>query len=336
MDIMETNKFNSLIIKQLTDGLTPEESADLQSWLDESPAHQTLAAELRQVWESAPHAVIPQFSPDLDQAFARVQSKIAAREGVVQSTPTLRFWQRPLVRVAAAVAFLVVAVLAYRQMTPSVEMRMVKAEGAEKKEVKLADGSTVWLRKGAALSYPVRFEGADRCVRLEGEAFFEVSHDPAHHFCVRTPDGGLVEVLGTSFNIQNEANQTSVIVKSGKVRYSPDGQQAGEVLTAGKRAIYGKNQLLEVSDALTFNELSWQSGNVEFVSQPLSDVISELEKIYKVQIKVENEAAGVCRYTTRLSNYPTIEQILESLSVTYNFTVRQPIKGQFILTGGGC
>lgn len=50
----------------------------------------------------------------------------------------------------------------------------------------LADGTTVHLNAGSKLTYPVRFAGKRRIVRLEGEAYFDVAGDENHPFVVQT------------------------------------------------------------------------------------------------------------------------------------------------------
>lgn len=45
-------------------------------------------------------------------------------------------------------------------------------------ELELADGTHVWLNAESELSYPTRFAGEMREVRLKGEAFFDVAKNP--------------------------------------------------------------------------------------------------------------------------------------------------------------
>src|SRR5690606_33292364 len=44
-------------------------------------------------------------------------------------------------------------------------------------QVSLADGTKVWLNSASTLTYPSRFEGPERIVELDGEAYFEVQHE---------------------------------------------------------------------------------------------------------------------------------------------------------------
>ncbi|WP_431292627.1 FecR family protein [Pedobacter sp. P26] len=66
--------------------------------------------------------------------------------------------------------------------------------------VNLPDGSKVWLNAESKITYPVAFSGNTRKIALQGEAYFEVVHNPNKPFIVDF-DGSNVKVLGTHFNI---------------------------------------------------------------------------------------------------------------------------------------
>ena len=62
----------------------------------------------------------------------------------------------------------------------------------------LSDGTQVWLNAETSLRYPVEFVGNERKVYLEGEAFFDVTHDKQKQFVVET-EKAKVQVYGTAF-----------------------------------------------------------------------------------------------------------------------------------------
>ena len=49
----------------------------------------------------------------------------------------------------------------------------------------LGDGTKVWLNSASSLSYPVQFAEKERCVELDGEAYFEVTPDPERPFMMQ-------------------------------------------------------------------------------------------------------------------------------------------------------
>src|SRR5690554_5327121 len=72
----------------------------------------------------------------------------------------------------------------------------------EKLNLKLPDGSLVWLNAGSQLQYPEKFDSTERIVYLLGEAFFDVEKGTGWPF--RVVSGNLrTTALGTSFNIKD-------------------------------------------------------------------------------------------------------------------------------------
>ena len=66
----------------------------------------------------------------------------------------------------------------------------------------LSDGTRVILNAGTTLSYPAAFVSSRREVKVNGEAFFEVSHDKDHPFYRKCGKRRKVKVLGTKFNVK--------------------------------------------------------------------------------------------------------------------------------------
>lgn len=74
-------------------------------------------------------------------------------------------------------------------------------------QVKLPDGTIVWLNAASSLTYAVNLlDHGQRKVSLKGEAYFEVKKDKSHPFVVRTDDQE-VQVLGTHFNVNAYADE---------------------------------------------------------------------------------------------------------------------------------
>lgn len=332
---MQSNDYIILLLsKRFSGEITPDESAVLKEWLDQSAENERLAAQLQQIWESAGHYE-KTFSPDLDAAFRQLQSRIRQTEKPGTKVVPLG---RQLLRIAAALALLVAAVWAYREFSaPSAIIKsFVAAE--DKRLIRLPDGSQVWLRRDAMVEFPEKFSGAERRINLMGEAYFEVAHDPARPFYVDLPNGDFVQVLGTQFGVRILADQsrTDVIVRSGKVLFAPKYQPNGVVLSARQKAISRRDETqLIVDKNVTLNELAWQTGGLEFISTPVNEVIADLEQYYNVKIALRNTALQYCLHTAPLTNQP-IEKVLESLALTYQLRVTSPAPGQYVLSGGTC
>lgn len=329
---MQDFDFIVLLSKRFSGEISSAESAILDAWIAQSQQNAQLAEQYHAAWSKSSQAP-KTFKIDLDSEYRRLQARLPIAEQPVGRVIPLG---RQILRIAAALAFLVLAVWGYRQLVPATPAMLVEqAIQQEKRLLTLPDGSRVWLRENARLEYPAQFNTQERQVKLTGEAYFEVAHLKEKPFRVSLADGGLVEVLGTRFNIQI-ADQTSVLVRDGKVRYAPDGQTAGSVLIKGDKAVFNKksNQLL-LSKVASFNELSWQTGGLEFVRTPLRDVLKDLEAYYKVSIELRNPALLSCLYTAPLTNQ-SIEEVLEALSLVYTLSVSKPAPARFVLSNGRC
>lgn len=339
--------FIALLHKQLAGEITPDELDQLKAWRRQSPKNEQTAQAYEAVWEQAGHYGLPtslESTLDLDADFAALKGRIGAEMPQSTTAPAMtasRF--RPALQAAATLALLVSAYWGWRQWTaPQTTVpAFVERHNAStpKQLLVLADGSRVWLREGAHLRHAPDF-GRDktRTVSLQGEAYFEVAHDPARPFRVELAADRYVEVLGTEFGVSATAPETptTVLVRSGKVRFVPNAVSEGTVLTAGQKAVLSPDaQTLNVSKPSNLNELAWQSGRLEFFRTPLAQALADIERHYGVQITLRNPAIRDCPYTAAF-NPSTVEATLETLAGVFHCTLDKTGPTQFSLTGGQC
>jgi ferric-dicitrate binding protein FerR (iron transport regulator) len=329
---MQENDYILLLSKRFAGEISPAESTLLDAWMAESPENAQLAAELRQAWEHSGNYA-KAFAPDLETDFQRVQARIRAE----RPTQFRLTWGRKMLRAAAAVALLACAVWSWQRFGVSASPEMVfTAQDVEKQQVELPDGSRAWLRNGAAISFPEGFSAKERRVKLRGEAYFEVAHNAAKPFRVELEHGGEVQVLGTEFDVRQNGDERTVLVRAGKVRFSFDAEGGSVLLAAGERAAHRlSTNVCEKTEAASFNELSWQTGGLEFVRTPLWQVMRDLEGFYRVKVELENPLMADCPHTSPLTNQP-IEKVLNALAQTHGLKVKKLGESSFRLTGGVC
>ncbi|MDX1911276.1 MAG: FecR domain-containing protein [Saprospiraceae bacterium] len=325
-------KYLLLLSKRCTGEINAEESAALDHWLRQSPENEQFATATLKAWEIA-GTYGKTFTPSLDADFQKVMAKIKAQH----KTEVRVSWRRPVLRVAAAIALLIGALWGWQQFGASQTNEIIvsadQLSGASKQ---LPDGSVCWLNNGSQLRYTTGMSDESRLVTLEGEAYFEVAHDPARPFKVSLQNGGSVEVLGTQFDVRQTDTETAVIVRSGKVRFVPAGQTDGPVLLANQKAVYDRNQAkIHISVLNSLNELAWQTGGLEFVNTPLSQVVKDLERFYGVHIELQNPNMSGCPHSAPLTNLP-IEKVLASLALTHQLKVKKSGDRSYVLSGGVC
>ncbi len=107
--------------------------------------------------------------------------------------------------------------------------------------LRLPDESKIDLLPGASLTYPARFDGDTRTIKLTGEGVFDVSHDASKPFIIYA-GGTVTRVWGTRFVIKANDLTPDVDVKviSGKVsvytreRYEQGDENEGVFLTGNQ------------------------------------------------------------------------------------------------------
>ncbi|MBK6932797.1 MAG: FecR domain-containing protein [Saprospirales bacterium] len=332
---MQNFDYILLLSKRFSGEINASEAALLDEWISQSPENERLAGQYQAIWMHSTEQ-FKAFRLDMDAEFQQLQARLKLTGAPATRTVPIRF---SVFRVAAALAFLLLAVWAIRQFTPTAPANMVaEASSTNIRTVDLPDGSRVWLRQNAQLQYPQKFSARERRVQLSGEAYFDVAQRDGQPFRVEMEDGGIAEVLGTTFSVRASKNdpETSVLVCSGKVRFSPDGKSRGAVLLPNKKGVFNRQTAqLRVLEVPTLNELAWQTGGLEFIRTPLETVLDDLETHYQVKIELLNPALLRCLHTAPQTNQP-IQQVLETLSLTYQLQISNPSPGHFILSGGKC
>ncbi len=221
-------------------------------------------------------------------------------------------------------------------------------------QVTLSDGTKVWLNSASTLKYPNRFTGNERVVELEGEAYFEVSHqlstisyqpnvgtkpkaDSRQPTAKRLPfrvvsRGQTVEVLGTQFNIlayPDEPNVKTTLVE-GSVRVVASGIAAPNFPTSGipdfllkpsQQSILADGRI-EIKDVDPRTELAWRNGRFNFDGKKLPQVMRELSRWYAIDVAYEGQVPDIEFFggIHRNNNLATVMNILETNGIGYRLT----------------
>ncbi|WP_343702564.1 FecR domain-containing protein [Chitinophaga sp.] len=154
----------------------------------------------------------------------------------------------------------------------------------------LPDGTRVWLNAVSSLTYPVAFNGKDRTVELQGQAYFEIAQQPDKPFRVKVRDME-VQVLGTHFDIMAYADEQvinttlvegALLVKQGAVT---------QRLRPGQQAVRNNaTSALTVQAADVDKVTAWKSGFFEFDDADLPAILRQVSRWYDVEII--NETKG--------------------------------------------
>lgn len=203
----------------------------------------------------------------------------------------------------------------------------------EIKEIRLPDGTLVWLNDRTDLRYTSDFGKKTREVRLEGEAYFEVERDPVHPFLVQT-DQATVRVLGTHFNVKSyPGGKKEIGVSKGVVSVHINEGKAGsksyklyrcDGLEYDPRT---GNILREYIDPESLS--AWKDDVLIFNAQPLSEVAETLERHYGTSIKIADRQTADQPFSGIFRD-KTLESVLHALEYSMKVeAVKQ--KGNSIL-----
>lgn len=255
--------------------------------------------------------------------------------------------------VAAAILLFVVLSPVFKTLSPAAGTNAMSAyryaqdsKAGERKSFQLADGTKVMLNAGSTIRVSKDFNVSSREILLEGEAFFDVTHNSQKPFIIHTASMD-VKVLGTAFNIKaypsDKTTETSLLrgsievdVKNepGKVVILHPNEKiillnalqdnvpaAKSLKTPGSPAIkedYKISGLTYSAMDSTLIEVSWTDNKLAFESDSFEDIATRLERWYNVSIHFENADIRQYRFTG-VFDKKTINQVLDALQLSRHF-----------------
>ena len=209
------------------------------------------------------------------------------------------------------------------------KMNEVVIPFGNKSQLVLPDGTKVWLNAGSRMAFPSKFSGKKREVFLEGEAYFEVTHNADVPFLVNTSDIS-IKVLGTKFNVSAYKTDkvAETVLLEGKVTVkdlSSIGFMAKEtVLAPNQKASFNKeNKSISVNNEADADfAIAWTEGWFKFSQQNLSSVLNKLQRYYNVQFEFDNGFSTSDMITGKLDLKESIEQTMVALEDVANIQYR--------------
>ncbi|OFX47870.1 MAG: hypothetical protein A2046_02835 [Bacteroidetes bacterium GWA2_30_7] len=336
---MEENNKNIEILN-LLDKYFVGECADIEiktihQWVNSKPENKSIYNEYYQLWMISESNKIDE---NIENEWKNIESKVFDKlENETKIIPlnTEKGSYKIFFRLAASIT-LIIAISALAYYFSGNKYQEVIATNTVIESM-LPDGSQVSLNANSKIQYPEKFEKNTRKVKLEGEAFFDVSHDKTKPFIIEAGDVS-IEVLGTSFYVKTntECNKTEVIVKTGRVAvYETKNKESKVILEPGQKTEFSvtesSHQIIENNDV---NFLSWKTMNLSFDNSPLSKVIDDINKTFHSDLKVTNPDVNNCLITVSFENQ-NLESVIKILKSTLNLEVKKT-KNTIEISGKGC
>ncbi len=318
--------------------LPPAEVQRLQEWIAADPTRGELIRTVRLVWDGAA-GPLPTW--DTRTALEAIKAREAALSRVVPlraiSTPSRApmGWLRIAVR-AAAVVGLLAGGWWIKTSAPDARVSDVAASSIQRFEttrgqrlaLKLPDGSGVLLGPESVIQYAsLSYGKSHRVVELQGEGYFEVTHDDTRPFEVRTTHA-VIRDLGTRFVVR--AHQASpaveVAVAEGRVVLGRPRAPRAETAPFVDSVVLDRADWARMPTVITGviasqrgvdldRYFGWTEGRLVFDMTELADVVAELNRWYDVDITLVGSTVGRLRLTATFRDQP-ITEVLSSIQAS--------------------
>lgn len=188
----------------------------------------------------------------------------------------------------------------------------------------LPDGTEVWLNANSSITYPEKFDGKMRMVKITGEVYFKVKHDSSHPFVV---GAGEIEtkVLGTEFNVEaysQSAPHVTLVEGSVEVSCPADaGETLSEVISPGEDASVEGGRLI-VSEVNVDDVICWRDGIEYFDDATLEDILMQMGSWYNMSIVCPNREVLSKRFHYIYDRRSNVEDAIKTLQELSNVKIK--------------
>jgi transmembrane sensor len=237
------------------------------------PGHADAFLEAETIWE---HAGDLAADPEIAFAVQDVLSRPARRP-----RPQRSLWSRRAALVggiSAAAAGIAGYVFWPRTFSTAV---------GEQRLVMLDDGSRVHINTDSRLR--VALTEAARTITLDrGEAWFDVAHDPARPFTVRS-DWAQVRAIGTSFSVRKLSTNgaSRIVLAEGRVEVRVGESGLSRDLTPSQVLEVHGQEIGPTASGDLDQEMAWRQGRISFRDLPLEQAIAEVNRYAAKPIRLD-------------------------------------------------
>ncbi len=312
---MNNNRQHAIILNYIfSQHITKTEKQELEKWLEATPDRYTELEKL--IKAKSIYSSIMQESI-LSHDYANIKKKIVKTKR-----------RRTIIKIAAIYIGLIIASFSgylFLNNNDDETWQLASTPKGKTSKILLPDSTQVTLAPNSKLFYPAHFNSSNRLVKLEGQAYFEVTHSGEKPFKVQTTYS-TVKVLGTKFNIKAYQNETitSTLLLEGKVN----------VYFTNKTGHFINKQTLKPAQKCTYNhqtqtyktitpdnlcnDLAWRENRIVFKNETFRDVANKIERFHNVVIHFENKPLPTKLITGEFRD-ETPSEILKTINQWINF-----------------
>ncbi|EDM38029.1 putative anti-sigma factor [Pedobacter sp. BAL39] len=179
----------------------------------------------------------------------------------------------------------------------------------------LPDKSQVWLNAASTLTYAANLtSGKERRVKLQGEAYFQITKDKTRPFIVETQRQE-IQVLGTHFNVKAYSDEPTIKTTLVEGSVQVKNNHSTETLKPGQQAVLTQAGRFEIGQADQVLDLAWKNNEFMFESESIQNVMKMVERWYNVEIIYQGEITTE-KFGGGVSRFDKVSEVLELLEKT--------------------
>lgn len=298
-------------------------------WLHEDDAHARAFDEVSASWQAL-GALLTEHEPgDAAQRAAADQDARPPRpatqtqiETRTEQTPTHRVAWRETGVLGLTASVIFGCMLLISQLAAP----LYETKRGEQQRLVLADGTIAVLNTQTRIR--VHYDAAHRHVELlDGEAWFDVRHDPRRPFSVTTRDIRAT-ALGTAFAVRQLSTASKVGVSEGTVQVA-DQHAATVLLQNGEQLVVGQHAVATAK--MPLDSLAWRSGQLVYDNVTLAELLDDLGRYLPQQMVLSDDNLEHVTVSAVLQ-VADQEAMLEALSIVLPLRWKQVSDNLVIIT----
>lgn len=212
--------------------------------------------------------------------------------------------------------------ITYKGKTDEIVYNSISTDKGRQWQLKLPDGSRVWLNSVSSIRYPLSFTGNERLVEITGEAYFEVKHNAKQPFKVKVGNR-IIEDIGTSFNVNAYADEplmkTTLI--EGAVQLSiAEKPSSAVIVKVGEEASVTPGGHIKIAENVDVDDaVSWKNGMFSFNHTDIKNIMRQISRWYDLEVTYTGNTSKetFTGIVSRNSNLSQVLKIMEQASIKF-------------------
>ncbi|MEO8821444.1 MAG: FecR family protein [Ginsengibacter sp.] len=356
----ENNLWKLLALK-VSKEATADELNELNNYLDAHPDEKRIAGIIEAYWKQTNEPVY--ISDEMEEERFHLILNAEDKDELVKLEDDLKPIIKPLKQnnykwyYAAASVVVIFGIgflfkghsLNNSDSSPKSTIQQVFVKPGSKSKIILPDGTIVRLNGSSSLSYNKDFNKKIREVKLDGEAYFDVTKDANHPFIVHTSNLD-IKVLGTLFDVKSYQEDPTIemtLLRGSIEVYNKDDPYVPKViLKPNEKLVFRKNvdDKIPENDKVDLNstkknipdqnisistlsatkpdslkkETSWLYNKLVIDGDDFTEMAQKMERWYGVNIEIMSPGLEKYHFNGIFKN-ETVEQALDALQLTVKF-----------------